>query len=156
MGEPARRLLSASRSDRESNPRTVKPISTEADEPSLLAGKKASKATGKSAERVRTTDRLNRDATTIVRTILSPSHVVETTVSGDEYEEPTDEGYHGNDFDRDHMRELGVEKAKLLRRQKQATKDVKAASRKIRDAQRMQTSLAQTQGHGDLRHGFHL
>jgi hypothetical protein len=126
----------------------VKSSSTEADEPSLLAGKKASTASGKSVERVGTTERLNPDTTTIVRTILSPSHVAEATVSGDEYEEPTDEGYHGNDFDRDHMRELGVEKAKLLRRQKQATKEVKAANRKIRDAQRMQTSLAQTQDMG--------
>ena len=90
--------------------------STEAEEPSLLAGKKASKASGKSVERVRTSERLNLDATTIVRTILSPSHVAETTVSGDEYEEPTDEGYVGRDFDREYMRELEVEQAELLRR----------------------------------------
>ena len=56
----------------------------EAEAPSLLAGKKASKASGKSGERVRTRERLSLDATTIVTTILSPSHVAEATVSGDE------------------------------------------------------------------------
>ena len=87
--------------------------SIEAEEPSLLAGKKASKASGKSVERVRTSERLNLDATTIVRTILSPSHVAETTVSGDEHEAPADLGYVSMDFDRDYMRELEVERADL-------------------------------------------
>ena len=146
MEGPEKRKLSASSTDRKSSPQTMI-LTTEAEEPSLLAGKKASKASGKSAERVRTTERLNRDATTIVRTILSPSHVVETTVSGDEHETPTDQGYVGTDFDRECMRELEAEQADLLRRQKQATKDVKEANRKIRDA-RMKTSLAQTQDMG--------
>ena len=148
MRGPERRILSASSSDRKSNPQTVNSSSMEAEEPSLLAGKKASKASGKSVERVRTRERLNLDATTIVTTILSPSHVAEATVSGDEQEAPTDPGYDGMDFDRAHMRELEVEQVELLRRQKQATKEVKDANRKIRDVQRMQTSLAQTQDMG--------
>ena len=52
------------------------------------------------------------------------------------------------DFDRAHMRELEAEQADLLPRQKQATKDVKEASRKIRDARHIRTSLAQTQDMG--------
>ena len=79
--------------------------------------------------------------------MLSPSQVAEATVSGDEQEAPTDPGYHGNDFDREHMQELRAEQADLKLRQKQARKDVKRADRRIRDA-RMKTSLAQTQEMG--------
>ena len=123
-------------------------LATEAEEPSLLAGKKASKASGKSAERVRTTERLNLDATTIVRTILSPSHVAETTASGDEHEAPAGERYVDTDSDRVYMRALQVEQVDLVQRQKQASKELKEANRKIRGARRGQTSLAQTQDMG--------
>ena len=144
-------MLSASSSDRKSNPRTVNPSSMEAEAPSLPAGKKAS---GKSAERVRTLrehEPLNPDATTIVPTIFSPSSVAEATVNGDDQEAPTDPGYNDMHVGRGRLREMEEAQVELLRRQKQATKDVKAASRKIRDAMRLQASHAQTQDMGTPR-----
>ena len=84
MEGPEKRKLSASSSNRKSTPRNLYPSSSEAEAPSLPAGKKAS---GKSAERVRTLhEPLNPDAATIVPTIFSPSSVAEATVNGDDQE----------------------------------------------------------------------
>ena len=152
MEGPEKRKLSASSSDRESNPRTVKPISTmEAEAPSLPAGKKASKKSGKSGERVRTTELPNLDTTTIVRTTLSPSPVAEATVSANERDAPTQGGYRVRDFDREQMAALKAVESDMLRRQKQAAKDTKEASRNVRDARSMRTSLAQTMDMGTPR-----
>ena len=125
MGEPEKRMLSASGSNRKSNPRNLNPSSSEAEAPSLPAGKKAS---GKSAERVRTLrehEPLNPDATTTVPTILSPSSVAEATVNGDDQEAPTDPGYNDEDFGPSRLREMEEEQVELLRRQKQANKERK-------------------------------
>ncbi len=93
MEGPEKRKLSASSSDRKSNTRTLNPSSTEAEAPSLPAGKKAS---SKSAERVRPLHKpLNPDATIIVPTTLSRSPVAEATERQDvdDQEAPTDVGY---------------------------------------------------------------
>ena len=124
MEGPWKRKLSASSSNRKSTPRILNPSSTEAEAPSLPAGKKAS---GKSAERVRTLrehEPLNPDATTTVPTILSPSHVAEATVNGDDQEAPTDPGYNDMDFGRGHLREMEEAQVELIRRQKQATTEL--------------------------------
>ncbi len=123
MEGPEKRKLSASSSDRKSNPRTLNPSSTEAEAPSLPAGKKAS---SKSAERVRTLhEPLNPDATIIVPTTLSPPPVAEATERQevDDQEAPTDAGYNDIPLGHGQLRDREQEQVELLRRQKQATKE---------------------------------
>ncbi len=134
MEGPRKPELPASHSDRKSNPWTVNPSSTEAEAPSLPAGKKAS---GQSAERVRTLhEPLNPDATIIVPTTLSPSPVAEATErqDADDQEAPTDAGYNDMDLGHGQLRDTEREQVELVRRQKQATKERKEGSRKIRAA----------------------
>ncbi len=114
MEGPWKRKLSTSRSDRKSNPQMLNPRSTEAEAPSLPAGKKAS---GKSAERVRTLhEPLNPDATTTVPTTLSPSPVAEATVSQamDDHEAPTDVGYNDMHLGHGHLRDMEAEQVELV------------------------------------------
>ena len=92
----------------------LNPSSTEAEAPSLPAGKKAS---GKSAERVRTLhEPLNPDATTTVPTTLSPSPVAEATVrqDGDDQEAPTDAGYNDMDLGHGHLRDMEEAHVELI------------------------------------------
>ncbi len=79
---------------------------------------------------------LNYDATIIVPTTLSPSPVAEATERQevDDHEAPTDAGYNDTDLGPGQLRDLEQEQAELIRRQKQATKERKEGSRKIRDA----------------------
>ena len=112
------------------------------------------KASGKSAERVRTLhEPLNPNATTTVPTTLLPSPVAEATVreDGDDQEAPTDAGANDMHLGHGHLRNMEAERIELVQRQKQATKERKDGSRRLRDATRLEASLSQTRDMGTPR-----
>ncbi len=124
----------------------------EAEAPSLPAGEKSS---GKSAKVVRTLQEpLNPHAPTIPAT-LSQSPVAEATVrqvSTDDVDAPTDVRYNDTNLGHAEQRDVAQEEqAELVRREKQAGKERKAGSRRIRDAARLAASLAQTRDIGTPR-----
>jgi hypothetical protein len=137
-----KRKYSASRSEQKSTPRTVNSSSTEADAPSLPAGKKAS---GKSAKGVRTLQEpLNPNATTTIPTILLHSPVAEATVrqETDDAEAPKDVGYNDMHLGQVQQRDMEKEQVELVRREKHASKERKDGDRRMRDAARLAASLA--------------